>query len=47
MLLNIESIKAIAPLLSGRFEALLVNGEKVAISRKYVPELKKGLGMER
>ncbi|WP_348921014.1 LytTR family DNA-binding domain-containing protein [Enterococcus rotai] len=47
MLLNIEAIQAIAPLLSGRFEARLINEEKVAISRKYVPELKKGLGMER
>lgn len=47
MLLSIEAIKAISPLLSGRFEAHLMNGEKVAISRKYVPELKKGLGMER
>ena len=47
MLLNIDSIKGIAPLLSGRFEALLLNNEKVAISRKYVPELKKSLGMER
>ncbi|GGC90505.1 LytTR family DNA-binding domain-containing protein [Enterococcus wangshanyuanii] len=47
MLLNVEAIKAISPLLSGRFEALLVNSEKVAISRKYVPALKKGLGMER
>ncbi|MBP1046263.1 LytTR family transcriptional regulator [Enterococcus sp. BWM-S5] len=47
MLLNVEGIKAISPLLSGRFEALLMNGERVAISRKYVPALKKGLGMER
>ncbi|MFD1900733.1 LytTR family DNA-binding domain-containing protein [Enterococcus termitis] len=47
MLLNIEAIQAISPLLSGRFEARLTNEEKVAISRKYVPELKKGLGMER
>lgn len=47
MLLNSEAIQAIAPMLSGRFEALLVNDERVAISRKYVPDLKKGLGMER
>ncbi|MEI5993612.1 LytTR family DNA-binding domain-containing protein [Candidatus Enterococcus mansonii] len=47
MLLNIEAIKAISPTFSGRFEALLTNEERVAISRKYVPDLKKGLGMER
>lgn len=47
MLLNSIAIQAIAPTLSGRFEASLVNGERVAISRKYVPELKKGLGMRR
>ncbi|WP_207696156.1 hypothetical protein DOK67_0000641 [Enterococcus sp. DIV0212c] len=47
MLLNITAIKAIAPTLSGRFEAMLLNDERVAISRKYVPDLKKGLGMER
>ena len=46
LLLNIDAIKAISPLLSGRFEALLINDEKVAISRKYVPELKRGLGMK-
>ncbi|MGX7264539.1 hypothetical protein [Enterococcus crotali] len=33
MLRNIEAIKAISPSLSGRFEALLLNQGKVAISR--------------
>lgn len=45
MLLNIEAILSVSPLLSGRFEATLHNGEHVSISRKYVPLLKKGLGM--
>ncbi|MGM0166188.1 hypothetical protein IGI39_001146 [Enterococcus sp. AZ135] len=47
MLLNIESIRAVSPTLSGRFEATLVNDERVAVSRKYVPDLKKGLGMRK
>lgn len=46
MLLNIEKIYAFYPMFSGNLEALLVNQEKVKISRRYVPELKKKLGME-
>ncbi|KGE16368.1 LytTR family DNA-binding domain-containing protein [Paenibacillus wynnii] len=43
--LNIGKIKSISPILYGRFEALLQNGEKVFISRQYVPVLKKKLGL--
>jgi DNA-binding LytR/AlgR family response regulator len=45
VILNITKIKSISPAYSGRFEALLYNGEKVVISRQYVPELKKKLGL--
>ncbi|WFR57618.1 LytTR family DNA-binding domain-containing protein [Anaerocolumna sp. AGMB13025] len=45
VILNISKIKSISPAFSGRFEALLFNGEKVVISRQYVPELKKKLGL--
>ncbi len=45
IILNIAKIKSISPAYSGRFEALLFNGEKVVISRQYVPELKKKLGL--
>lgn len=45
VILNITKIKSISPAYSGRFEALLFNGEKVVISRQYVPELKKKLGL--
>ncbi|MFT4144567.1 MAG: LytTR family DNA-binding domain-containing protein [Mobilitalea sp.] len=45
VILNIAKIKCISPAYSGRFEALLFNGEKVVISRQYVPELKKKLGL--
>lgn len=45
VILNVSKIKSISPAYSGRFEALLFNGEKVVISRQYVPELKKKLGL--
>ncbi|MFD2876694.1 hypothetical protein ACFTAO_13145 [Paenibacillus rhizoplanae] len=32
-------------MLYGRYEALLHNGEKVYISRQYVPVLKRKLGL--
>lgn len=41
MVLNAEKIDYVLPSLSGRFEAVLDNGEKVIISRKYVAELKR------
>lgn len=44
-ILNAAKIESIRPILSGRFEANLKNGEKVIISRQYVPVLKKILGM--
>jgi DNA-binding LytR/AlgR family response regulator len=43
--LNIGKIKSFSPAFSGRFEALLENGEKVIISRQYVPVLKEKLGL--
>ncbi|QQZ59143.1 LytTR family transcriptional regulator DNA-binding domain-containing protein [Paenibacillus sonchi] len=43
--LNIAKIKSVSPLLYGRFEALLHNGEKVIISRQYVPVLRQKLGL--
>lgn len=44
-ILNITKIESIKPVFSGRFEALLQNGENVVISRQYVPVLKKKLGL--
>ncbi len=43
MLLNLMKIKSIKPALSGRYGALLRNGEEIVISRKYVAELKSAL----
>ena len=45
MILNAERIDYVRPSLSGRFEAVLSNGEKVGVSRKYVADLKRMLGV--
>ena len=44
-ILNIRKIVSVRPLFDGRLEARLKNGEKVAISRKYVSLLKESLGL--
>lgn len=43
MLLNLMKVKSIKPALSGRYTALLKNGEQIVISRKYVQGLKNAL----
>lgn len=45
MILNLAKVRSVVPSLNGRFEARLTNGESVIISRQYVPNLKKRLGM--
>jgi len=45
MIVNVSKISKIAPLFNGRLEAHLNNGEKVIISRQYVPDFKKKLGV--
>lgn len=45
VILSASKIKSVAPLFSGKFEATLLNGEKVIISRQYVPHLKSILGL--
>lgn len=45
MILNISKICSVSPSINGRFEAKLANNETVIISRQYVPNLKKLLGM--
>lgn len=44
-ILNITKIESVSPIFYGKFEALLKNGEKIFISRQYVPELKNKLGL--
>ncbi|PFS01987.1 histidine kinase [Bacillus thuringiensis] len=44
-ILNIAKIASIYPSISGRFEAVLDNGERAVVSRQYVPVLKNMLGL--
>lgn len=44
-ILNIEKIMIVRPSISGRFEAVLDNKERVTISRQYVPLLKSKIGL--
>ena len=43
VILNRSKIKTLSPAFSGRLEALLLNGERVIISRQYVAVLKQML----
>ncbi len=45
VIVNLDTIKSIAPAFGGRYEAILYNGYKVIISRNYVAELKTILGL--
>ena len=44
-IVNLAKVKSLSPAFNGRFEALMKNGEKVIISRQYVPVLKEKLGL--
>ena len=45
VIVNLRKIKKVVPAFSGRFETILENDLKVVISRQYVNELKKRLGI--
>ena len=45
MILHASKINYVSPAFNGRFEARLVNDERIIISRQYVPNLKKILGI--
>lgn len=45
MVLNSDKIDFVSPAFSGRFEATLLNREKVMVSRQYVSDLKKKMGL--
>lgn len=45
VIINLSKVRQFAPDFGGRFEAQMMNGEKLIISRQYVPVLKKRLGM--
>ena len=44
-IVNIKAIEHLSPEFNGRFVASLKNGEDIIISRGYVPDLKKKLGI--
>lgn len=44
-IVNVAKIAHLSPAFNGRLEARLKNGEKIIISRQYVPDLKKNLGI--
>lgn len=41
--LNLMKLESISPALNGRFTAHMKNGEKIIISRQYVPEMKRAV----
>lgn len=45
VIINLAKVRQFAPDFGGRFEAQMMNGEKLMISRQYVPGLKKRLGI--
>lgn len=44
-IVNLGKMKCLSPAFNGRFEAHMKNGERLIISRQYVPKLKEMLGM--
>ncbi|MBQ8597090.1 MAG: LytTR family transcriptional regulator DNA-binding domain-containing protein [Lachnospiraceae bacterium] len=44
-IINLAKVQRLNPGFSGRFEATMKNGEKLVISRQYVPVLKEKLGL--
>jgi DNA-binding LytR/AlgR family response regulator len=45
VIMNLAKVKTLSPAFNGRFEATMKNGEKVIVSRQYVPVLKDKLGL--
>lgn len=45
VIMNLGKVKTLSPAFNGRFEATMKNGEKVIVSRQYVPVLKDKLGL--
>lgn len=44
-IVNLSKVKRLSSAFNGRFEALMQNGERIIISRQYVPVLKQKLGL--
>lgn len=46
-IINLANVRNFSPSFGGRFEACMKNGERLMISRQYVPDLKRRLGLGR
>ncbi|WP_010681306.1 LytTR family DNA-binding domain-containing protein [Acetivibrio cellulolyticus] len=46
-ILNINVLESLQPLVNSRIEAKLSNGERLNVSRTYIPDIKKALTVER
>jgi len=44
-IVNAKKIVHVKPSLSGRFEVYMENGEQLSVSRQFVPDLKKQIGL--
>lgn len=44
-IINLAKVKNFSPAFNGRFEACMKNGERLTVSRQYVPGLKAKLGL--
>ena len=44
-IMNLAKVSHLSPAFNGRFEATMKNGERLVISRQYVPTLKEKLGL--
>lgn len=42
-LLNVNVLTSIRSMLNSKMEATLLNGERISVSRKYIPEIKAGV----
>lgn len=47
VIINLANVKNFSPSLGGRFEACMKNGERLMISRQYVPDLRRRLGLKK
>lgn len=45
MIANLKKMRSIKPIENSRLTATMTNGEKLVVSRQYVPEIKKKLGV--
>lgn len=44
-ILNLSYLQSVRAMLNGKYEATLVNGEKLTINRSYMPAFKKAFGL--